>query len=69
MIEFENLKKLVADAEADVMKLDSGNKAAGTRVRKAMQDIKQACQAIREKVLQSRSDSDAPQSPQAPAAQ
>jgi hypothetical protein len=29
-----------------------GNKAAGTRVRKAMQDIKAVCQDIRVKVLE-----------------
>ena len=54
MIEFDQLKQLVAQAEDDVVKFDSGNKAAGTRVRKAMQDIKASCQAIRAKVLETR---------------
>ncbi len=57
MIEFDLLKQKVAEAEAEVAKFDGGNKAAGTRVRKAMQDIKAAAQAIREKVLQSRQES------------
>ena len=55
MQEFEQLKQLVADVEDDVAKCDAGNKAAGTRVRKQMQDIKKVCQAIRGCVLQSRS--------------
>ncbi|MCX5659401.1 MAG: histone H1 [Planctomycetota bacterium] len=51
---FENLKTLVANAEDDVRKAAGGNKAAGTRVRKLMQDIKNAAQAVRVKVLESR---------------
>jgi hypothetical protein len=54
MQEFETLKKLVTDAEADISKAEGGNRAAGTRVRKAMQDIKLAAQAIRQRVLDSR---------------
>jgi hypothetical protein len=52
--EFETLKKMVAEAEDDVRKADGGNKAAGTRVRKKMQDIKQAAQGVRVKILESR---------------
>ena len=51
---FEKLKKIIAEAEADVLKFDGGNKAAGTRVRKSMQDVKSAAQEIREKVLVNR---------------
>lgn len=51
MEEFDRLKNLVAQAEDDVMKAEGGNKAAGTRVRKAMQDIKNAAQEVRVKVL------------------
>ena len=40
MQEFENLKRLVQEAEDDVNKAIGGNKAAGTRVRKKMQEIK-----------------------------
>jgi hypothetical protein len=52
---FEELEKLVAAAKEDYQKAVGGNKAAGTRVRKAMQDIKQQSQAIRIKVLETRS--------------
>lgn len=48
---FENLKKLVAAAEDDVKRAEGGNKAAGVRVRASMQDIKNAAQEVREKVL------------------
>ena len=56
MQEFEELKRLVADAEADVQKASGGNKAAGTRVRKKMQDIKAAAQEVRKKVLEGREE-------------
>ena len=49
MEEFENLKRLIAEAEEDIKKAQGGNKAAGTRARKTMQDIKNAAQAVREK--------------------
>ena len=39
----------------DYQKAVGGNKAAGTRVRKSMQDIKAQAQAIRVKVLETRS--------------
>jgi hypothetical protein len=54
MQEFEQLRELVANAEEDVHKAEGGNKAAGTRVRKAMQDIKSAAQEIRKKILEVR---------------
>lgn len=54
MQEYEDLKALVAEIEADVNKAEGGNKAAGTRVRKQMQAIKQAAQAVRNKVLELR---------------
>ena len=53
---FETLKRLVSEAEGDVLKWKGGNKAAGVRVRKSMQDIKAQAQAIREKVLESRDE-------------
>jgi hypothetical protein len=73
MLEFEQLKKLVLEAEEDVAKAEGGNKAAGTRVRKTMQDIKNAAQDIRKKVLELRTDGDeapaaTPAAPAAPAA-
>lgn len=54
MLEYDKLKELVAAAEEDIVKAEGGNKAAGTRVRKAMQDIKQAAQLVRIKVLEQR---------------
>jgi len=54
MHEFDTLKKLVAEAEDDVQKAIGGNKAAGTRVRKKMQDIKTAAQEVRKKILEGR---------------
>lgn len=55
MQEYEDLKALVAEIEADINKAQGGNKAAGTRVRKQMQDVKQAAQAVRNKILEIRS--------------
>lgn len=54
MQEYEDLKQLVAAAEEDIIKAEGGNKAAGTRVRKQMQDIKQAAQQVRLKILEQR---------------
>lgn len=48
---YENLKRLVAAAEEDIRKAEGGNKAAGTRARKTMQDIKTACQEVRNAIL------------------
>ena len=53
--EYEKLKRLVAEVEGDYQKAIGGNKAAGTRVRKSMQGIKAQAQAIRQRVLESRS--------------
>jgi hypothetical protein len=53
--EYEKLKRLVAEAEGDYQKAIGGNKAAGTRVRKSMQDIKAQAQALRVRVLETRS--------------
>jgi tripartite-type tricarboxylate transporter receptor subunit TctC len=55
MQEYESLKALVAEIEADIGKAEGGNKAAGTRVRKQMQDIKKAAQTVRNRILEIRS--------------
>jgi tripartite-type tricarboxylate transporter receptor subunit TctC len=55
MQEYDTLKTLVAEIEADIDKAQGGNKAAGTRVRKQMQKIKQAAQIVRNRVLEIRS--------------
>jgi hypothetical protein len=44
------LIETVQGVNDDVKKFDGGNKSAGTRVRKAMQDIKVIAQEIRETV-------------------
>lgn len=54
MQEYERLKELVEAAADDVAKAYGGNKAAGTRVRKSMQDIKEAAQLVRKKILEVR---------------
>jgi len=51
MQEYEKIKMLVAAIEEDVIKFsEKGNAAAGTRVRKGLQDIKRACQEMRDAV-------------------
>jgi len=48
MENFETLKTLVANLEEDAVKFyEKNNKAAGTRVRKGCQDIKNLCQTMR----------------------
>jgi len=48
MSKFDELKSFVDGLEDDFTKFyDKSNKAAGTRVRKAMQDLKQMAQDIR----------------------
>ena len=54
MNEYEQLKQLVMEAADDVAKAEGGNKAAGTRVRKKMQEIKAAAQDVRKKILEGR---------------
>ena len=50
----ENYNKIIAvleEARSDAEKFfEKGNKAAGTRVRKAMQDVKALAQAVRTRV-------------------
>lgn len=48
MKKFEELKTLVENLEEDATKFyDKKNKAAGTRLRKGCQNIKNVCQEIR----------------------
>lgn len=54
MQEFEALKALIASMETDVQKAVAGNKAAGTRIRKQMQDVKKIAQDVRAKLLEIR---------------
>lgn len=48
---FETIKQTIAEVEADVKKFSDGNNAAGGRVRKAMQDLKNLAQDLRKEVL------------------
>ena len=51
MSRFSDVKNLVMSLEADFEKFyDKGNQAAGTSVRKGMQDLKNLAQAIRTEV-------------------
>ncbi len=59
MEDYERLKEIVEAAADDVAKASGGNKAAGTRVRKAMQDVKEAAQNVRKKILEVRSSDSA----------
>ncbi|GGI29227.1 histone H1 [Pedobacter mendelii] len=48
MKKFEEVKSLISALEADADKFyTKGNSAAGTRIRKGMQDLKNLAQAIR----------------------
>lgn len=60
MDEYLKLKQLVDEVADDIFKAVGGNKAAGTRVRKAMQDIKNTAQAVRKKILDLRGPDEAP---------
>lgn len=51
MEKFEELKAVIVALEEDVAKFnEKGNKAAGTRLRKGCQEIKNLCQSIRVEV-------------------
>ena len=54
MEEFERLRQLVTEVEEDIRKAKGGNKAAQTRVRKQMQDVKNCAQDIRKRCLEMR---------------
>lgn len=56
---YVRLKELVEAASDDIAKASGGNKAAGTRVRKSMQDIKEAAQSVRKAILEVRSQATA----------
>ena len=53
MEKFAKIKEALATVEADAEKFyNAGNSAAGTRVRKAMQDLKNLAQEIRAEVTE-----------------
>jgi len=56
MQKYEEIKALIASIDADVDKFyNKGNKSAGTRIRKAMQDLKKLAQDLRVDVQESKS--------------
>lgn len=53
MENFSKVKELISSVEADAVKFyENGNAAAGTRVRKGMQDLKNLAQVIRAEVTE-----------------
>jgi len=58
MEKFKKVQEVLASVEADIAKFyDGGNSAAGTRVRKAMQDLKVLAQEIRAEVTERKNTS------------
>ena len=47
---FDDLQDAINDCQSDVTKFVEGNNSAGTRVRKAMQEVKRLAQDIRVEV-------------------
>ena len=47
---YDDLQNIINDSQSDVTKFVEGNNSAGTRVRKAMQLVKQLAQDIRVEV-------------------
>jgi len=60
--QYERLKQLVEAAADDISKASKGNKAATTRVRKQMQNIKACCQDVRKEMMGLRDGEDKPSS-------
>lgn len=54
MNQFQELKNLVASLEADANKFEAGNNAAGTRLRKGLQQVKVDTQNLRNKITEIR---------------
>jgi hypothetical protein len=50
MISIENMQNILTDLATDVEKFNKGNAAAGTRIRKAMQEVKGQAQDLRKQV-------------------
>ncbi|MEL6741683.1 MAG: histone H1 [Planctomycetota bacterium] len=56
MDKLEELQQHIDACRDDYQKAKGGNRAAGTRVRKAMQDVKNLAQDIRKEMLDVRGD-------------
>ncbi len=53
---YDQLVQAISDARDDVEKAETGNKAATSRVRKTMQEVKDAAQTVRKKILEVRAE-------------
>jgi signal transduction histidine kinase len=51
---FEALRELLASVDDDYQKAKGGNKAAGTRVRKALQEVRTTAADLRKEILEYR---------------
>lgn len=54
----DELDRVVADIKADWAKFTGGNKSAGTRVRKACQELKAVAKALRDEVQEIKGQAD-----------
>ena len=52
---YDKLQDVINDTQSDVTKFVEGNNSAGTRVRKAMQEVKKIAQEIRLEVQEQKS--------------
>ena len=50
MISIENMQTILTELQTDIDKFNNGNASAGTRIRKAMQDVKGQAQDLRKDV-------------------
>lgn len=50
MEKYEKLKELIENASSDVEKTANGNKAAGVRVRKVLQEVIAECKEFRKEI-------------------
>lgn len=57
---YDKLKKILAEIDDDMQKAMGGNRAAGTRIRQSMQDVKEAAQEIRTAILDQRKKEEKP---------
>lgn len=53
---YEQLKELLASCEEDYQKAKGGNKAAGTRVRKVLQEVRNTAADLRKDILEFRTE-------------
>ncbi|MBK37958.1 MAG: histone H1 [Euryarchaeota archaeon] len=49
--QLNELKEQLTALEEDAAKVDKGQKAAGTRVRKGLQEVKKSCDSLRKHIL------------------